>query len=118
MGFATVAEKAPVDRFVFFLAAGLWILALWVAGTVLGALLAGRMEPEVIAALRFSGVLFLALLLLLVVGNTSMGHAPWIVSALTAMAAGQALPLSLGFLAGVAAGSGIIWFGISAGADQ
>lgn len=112
---ATVAEKAPVDRFVFFVCAGLWILALWVSGTVLGALLAGRLEPEVIAALRFSGVLFLALLLLLVVRNASMGHAPWVASALTAAAASQMLPLPLGFLAGVAAGSVIFCFGASTG---
>ena len=112
---ATIAEKAPVDRFVYFVSAGLWILVLWVSGTVLGALVAGRLEPEVIAALRFAGVLFLALLLLLVVRTTSIGHVPWIASAMISMAASLVLPLPLGFLMGVAAGSLIAWFRVSEG---
>lgn len=110
---ATISEKAPVDRFVFFVAAGLWILLLWVLGTVLGALIAGQLERDMIAALRFSGVLFLALLLLLVVKNTAMGHAPWIVSALASMVASQVLPLPVAFLVGVVVGASVAWFGAS-----
>ncbi|MBX9651144.1 MAG: AzlC family ABC transporter permease [Xanthobacteraceae bacterium] len=108
---ATIAEKAPVDRFVYFVCAGLWILALWVAGTLLGAVVAGQLEPDMITALRFSGVLFLALLLLLVVQNTSMGHAPWIVSALVSLAGSRLMPLPIAFLIGVTVGSCIAWFG-------
>lgn len=110
---ATISEKAPVDRFVFFVAAGLWILLLWVLGTVLGALIVGQLERDMIAALRFSGVLFLALLLLLVVKNTAMGHEPWIVSALTSMAASWFLPLPAAFLIGVMVGASVAWFGAS-----
>lgn len=110
---ATIAEKAPVDRFVFFVCAGAWILVLWVAGTLLGAVAAGQSEPQTIAALRFAGVLFLALLLLLVVRNTAMGHAPWIGSAVASLAASHLVPLPLAFLTGVAIGSCIAWFGAS-----
>lgn len=110
---ATISEKAPVDRFVFFVCAGIWILVLWVLGTLLGALIAGQLEHEMIAALRFAGVLFLALLLLLVVKNTAMGHAPWIVSALTSMGGSQVLPLPAAFLIGVFFGSLVAWFGAS-----
>ena len=108
---ATIAEKAPVDRFVYFVSAGLWILALWISGTLLGAVAAGQLQPEMITALRFSGVLFLALLLLLVVKNTSMGHAPWIASALVSLAASRFMPLPIAFLIGVTIGSCIAWFG-------
>ena len=108
---ATVAEKEPVDRFVFFVCAGLWILVLWVLGTMSGALVASRLEPQMIAALRFAGVLFLALLLLLVVKNTSMDHGPWIVSALTSVVASHAVPLPAAFLIGVLFGSLMAWFG-------
>jgi predicted branched-subunit amino acid permease len=108
---ATVSETARVDRFVFFVFAGLWILALWTLGTYSGALLATRIEPRLIAALGFAGVLFLVLLVLLVVRNTAMGHLPWIVAALVSMAASSALPLPLGFLAGVSAGAVVAWFG-------
>lgn len=110
---ATIAEKAPVDRFVYFVAAGAWILVLWVTGTLFGAILAGQFEPQTIAALRFAGVLFLGLLLLLVVKNTSMGHAPWIASALASLAASRLAPLPLAFLIGVTIGSCIAWFGAS-----
>ena len=110
---ATIAEKAPVDRFVFFVCAGIWILVLWVSGTLLGAVVAGQLEPKMITALRFSGVLFLALLLLLVVKNTSMGHAPWIASMLASLAASRLVPLPLAFLIGVTVGSCIAWFGAS-----
>ena len=102
---ATIAEKAPVDRFVYFISAGLWILALWVSGTLLGAVVAGQLEPDMITALRFSGVLFLALLLLLVVKNTSMGHTPWIAAALASLAASRFMPLPIAFLIGVTVGS-------------
>jgi predicted branched-subunit amino acid permease len=108
---ATIAEKAPVDRFVYFVSAGIWILVLWVSGTLLGAVIAGQLEPQTIAALRFSGVLFLALLLLLVVKNTSIGHAPWIASALVSLAVSRLVPLPLAFLIGVTVGSCIAWFG-------
>jgi 4-azaleucine resistance transporter AzlC len=112
---ATISEKAPVDRFVYFVFAGIWILVLWVMGTLLGALMASQLEPQLIAALRFAGVLFLALLLLLVTKSTSAGHAPWIVSALTSMGASHVLPLPLGFLIGVSFGALVAWFGASGG---
>ena len=112
---AVIAETAPVDRFIYFVFAGLWILVLWVSGAVLGAVIAGQFEQEVFAALRFAGVLFLVLLILLLVKNTSMGHAPWMVSALTSMAASLAAPLPVGFLIGVLAGSFVAWFGASRG---
>jgi predicted branched-subunit amino acid permease len=110
---ATIAEKAPVDRFIYFVGAGIWILVLWVSGTLLGAVVASQLEPQTTTALRFSGVLFLALLLLLVVKNTSMGHAPWIASALVSLAASRLVPLPLAFLIGVTVGSCIAWFGAS-----
>lgn len=107
---ATISEKATVDRFSYFVCAGVWILLLWVSGTLLGAVLAGSFEQEVIAALRFAGVLFLALLLLLVVKNTSMGHVPWIASALISMSTSQYVPLPFAFLLGVSIGAIIAWF--------
>lgn len=108
---ATISEKAPVDRFFFFVSAGIWILALWVLGTLSGALLASQFEPQMIAVLRFAGVLFLGLLLLLVVRNTTMGHLSWIVSALTSAVASQVLSLPFAFLIGVSIGALVAWFG-------
>jgi predicted branched-subunit amino acid permease len=107
---ATISEKEPVDRFVFFVFAGAWILVLWMLGTLSGALAATQLEPDLIAALRFVGVLFLALLLLLVAKNASTGHAPWIASALTSMGASWVLPLPLCFLIGVSVGALVAWF--------
>jgi len=112
---ATVAENKPVDRFAFFIAAGLWILTLWTGGALVGALAATDLPLDAIQALRFAGVLFLALLLLLVVRNTAMGHLPWAAAALASFAASQALPLPAAFLAGVAAGAVVAWRGQAKG---
>lgn len=106
---ATIAEREFVDRYWFFVCAGFWILLLWVLGTLLGAILAGNLERETMVALRFAGVLFLALLLLLVVRNTSMSHIPWVASAMASLAASQIMPLFLAFLLGVATGATIAW---------
>ncbi len=102
---ATIAETRAVDRFPFFVGAGSWILLLWVIGTIAGTLIAGALDPAMLSALRFSGVLFLGLLLLLVVDKTGMPHSPWILSAAAAGIASLALPLSLAFAVGVVAGA-------------
>jgi 4-azaleucine resistance transporter AzlC len=106
---ATIAEKEDVDRFWYFVCAGVWILLLWVLGTLSGAVIAGSLDRDVILALRFAGILFLALLLLLVVGNTSMGHGAWVASALTSLAGSQFAPLPIAFIAGVTVGATIAW---------
>jgi 4-azaleucine resistance transporter AzlC len=108
---ATIAETARVDRLVYFVSAGAWILALWTLGTLAGAIVAGQLDPQTISALGFSGVIFLTLLLLLVVKNTSMGHAPWIVASLISVVSSWFWPLSVGFLLGVAGGALAGWFG-------
>ena len=107
---ATIAEKQPVDRFSFFVSAGLWILLLWVLGTLAGAVVAESLSAELITSLRFAGVLFLSLLLLLVVGNTSMGHFPWIASALSALGTSLFLPSWFAFMVGVSVGATVAWF--------
>jgi predicted branched-subunit amino acid permease len=108
---ATTAERSAVDRFSFFVSAGLWILALWVSGTVSGGLIAGRLEPDLIVALRFAGILFLTLLLLMVVKSTAMGHWPWIAAASTSLLGSRYLPMPLAFLTGVLSGLAVAWFG-------
>ena len=110
---ATTAERSSVDRFSFFVSAGLWILALWVLGTVSGGLIAGRLEPDLIVALRFAGILFLTLLLLMVVKSTAMGHWPWIAAAATSLLASRYLPMPIAFLTGVLSGVAVAWFGRS-----
>jgi predicted branched-subunit amino acid permease len=107
---ATTAERSSVDRFSFFVSAGLWILALWVLGTVSGSLIAGRLEPDLIVALRFAGILFLALLLLMVVKSTAMGHWPWIAAASTSLLGSRYLPMPMAFLIGVLLGVAVAWF--------
>lgn len=107
---ATISETRQIDRFPFFVGAGMWVLFLWGLGTYLGTVVAGALSDELIASLRFSGVLFLALLLLLVVQNTRMGHGPWLVSAVIALAVSYLLPLPAAFLIGVTAGVCFIWF--------
>lgn len=114
---ATISEKEPVDRFVYFVFAGAWILVLWVLGTVAGSLVAGQFEPHLIASLKFSGVLFLTLLLLLVVRNASMGHKPWITSALISTTVSQVLPLPLSLLIGVSMGTLVAWFSANRGTE-
>ncbi|MEA2943361.1 MAG: hypothetical protein QOD09_3890 [Bradyrhizobium sp.] len=108
---ATTAERSAVDRFVFFVSAGLWILALWVAGTVAGGLIASRLEPDLVVALRFAGILFLTLLLLMVVKSTAIGHWPWIAAASTSLLASRYFPMPLAFLTGVLSGVAVAWFG-------
>jgi 4-azaleucine resistance transporter AzlC len=108
---ATTAERSAVDRFVFLVSAGLWILALWVAGTIAGGLIASRLEPDLLAALRFAGVLFLTLLLLMVVNSTTIGHWPWIAAAATSLLGSRYLPMPIAFLAGVLSGVAVAWFG-------
>lgn len=108
---ATTAERSAVDRLVFLVSAGLWILALWVSGTVAGGLIAGRLEPDLIVALRFAGILFLTLLLLMVVKSAAMGHWPWIIAASASLLGSRYLPMPLAFLTGVLAGVAVAWFG-------
>jgi predicted branched-subunit amino acid permease len=108
---ATTAETSAVDRFSFFVSAGLWILALWVAGTGAGGLIAGRLEPDLLVALRFAGILFLTLLLLMVVNSTAVGHWPWIAAASTSLLASRYLPMPIAFLTGVLSGVAVAWFG-------
>jgi predicted branched-subunit amino acid permease len=110
---ATTAERSAVDRFFFFVSAGLWILALWVLGTVSGGLIAGGLEADLIVALRFAGILFLTLLLLMVVKSTAMGHWPWIAAASTSLLGSRYLPLPIAFLTGVLFGVAVAWFGRS-----
>lgn len=107
---ATTAERSVVDRFCFLVSAGVWILALWVAGTVAGGLIAGRLESDLIIALRFAGILFLTLLLLMVVKSTAMGHWPWIAAASTSLLGSRYLPMPLAFLTGVLSGLAVAWF--------
>src|SRR3954452_9733797 len=108
---ATTAERSAVDRFVFFVSAGLGMLALWVSGTVAGGLIASRLEPDLIVALRVAGTLFLTLLLLMVVKSTAMGHWPWIAAASTSLLASRYFPMPLAFLTGVPFGVAVAWFG-------
>jgi predicted branched-subunit amino acid permease len=108
---ATIAETSAVDRFVFLVSAGLWILALWVAGTIAGGLIAGRLEPDLLVALRFAGVLFLTLLLLMVVKSTATRHWPWIAAASASLLGSRYLPMPIAFLAGVLSGVAVAWFG-------
>jgi 4-azaleucine resistance transporter AzlC len=107
---ATTAERSAVDRFVFLVSAGLWILALWVSGTVAGGLIAARLEPDLIVALRFAGILFLTLLLLMVVKSTAIGHWPWLAAASTSLLASRYFPIPLAFLTGVLSGVAVAWF--------
>jgi predicted branched-subunit amino acid permease len=97
------------ERLPFFIGAGAWVLFLWAAGTMLGTAVAGLFDGDTIASLRFSGVLFLALLLLLVVRNAKMGHYPWLVSMIVSLIAHQFLPLPLTFLIGMSAGAAFAW---------
>src|SRR3954447_5671947 len=110
---ATTAERSAVDRLVFFVSAGLWILALWVSGTVAGGLIAARLESDLVVALRFAGTLFLTLLLLMVVKSTAMGHWPWIAAASTSLLGSRYFPMPLAFLTGVLFGIAVAWFGRS-----
>lgn len=107
---ATVSERRKLDFFPFFVGGGVWVLSWWAAGTFFGTLIAGAVSDALIASLRFSGVLFLALLLLLVVRNARIGHAPWMISAVVALAGSSVLPLALAFLLGVGAGGIFAWF--------
>lgn len=102
---STVGEGRALDRFPFFVGGGLAVLLLWMAGAALGAAIAGVFAPEVLTALRFSGALFLILLLLLVVRNTGQDHRLWLISGATAAAASLLLPLALAFLVGVVVGA-------------
>lgn len=115
---ATIAEKQCVNRFWFFVSAGLWILAFWVLGTLLGAAVAGGGDRSLIVALKFAGVLFLTLLLLLVIKTTAVGHSPSITAALASMAASLLMPLPFAFLVGVAFGATIAWVRDRGGRDD
>ena len=110
---ATTAERSFVDRFSFFVSAGLWILALWVLGTVAGGLIAGRLEPDLIVALKFAGILFLALLLLMVVKSNAMSHWPWMIAASASLLGSRYLPMPIAFLIGVLLGVAVAWFSSS-----
>ncbi len=114
---ATVTETRTIDKYPFFIGAGAWVLLLWIVGTITGTLVAGALDPAMLSALRFSGILFLGLLLLLVVDKTGMRHAPWMLSAASAWIASLALPLSLAFTVGVVTG-GALAFAIERPSDE
>lgn len=114
---ATIAEHRHVHRFTYFVSVGLCILLFWVAGTLVGVLGAGLIDEELIASLRFSGVLFLFLLLLLVVRNTRFSHVPWVAASGATLIASLFVPLAVAFIVGVACGARIAWRQNEGGAD-
>lgn len=104
---ATVSETSSVDRSIFFVGAGAWILLLWVLGTMAGVGIAGFLGSALIAELRFSGILFLGLLLLLVASKSAVGRLPWIVSGMTAATVSLVLPLWMAYLIALGIGAGL-----------
>lgn len=106
---ATVASRRSGDKFVFFVGGGLWIVTLWCAGTFVGAFFAEFVALDLIASLRFAGVLFLVLLLLLVERATRIGHLPWLVSAISSIAISTTAPLPVAFLTGTVIGAVVAW---------
>ena len=107
---ATVSETSSVDRSIFFVGAGAWILLLWVLGTLAGVGIAGFLGSALIAELRFSGILFLGLLLLLVASKSAVGRVPWIVSGITAAIVSLVTPLWIAYLIALGIGAGLAVF--------
>ena len=104
---ATIAERRPLDRFAFFVGAGLWTWSLWLIGTTLGALLAGLADPALLARLPFTGMLFLILLLLMVTRAARLAVLPWLVAGAVSALAVQVVALEAAVLIAVAVGGGL-----------
>jgi len=101
-----MGEPDPRARYLAFVAAGLWIVSNWTVGTALGHAGAAWLPLAMLDALRASGTVFLAILLVAItrtVAASRVGH--WLVAGLVSAAVSLAVPLSWAFLIGFAAGS-------------
>jgi predicted branched-subunit amino acid permease len=90
----------------YFLGSGLVMFAAWLGGTILGVALSGLIDGDIISALSFAGVIFLALMMALIAKGQGMSWLPWFTTAAVALLldAGSVSPTATLFLA-VASGA-------------
>jgi predicted branched-subunit amino acid permease len=69
----------------YFLGSGLVMFAAWLSGTTLGVVLSGLIGSDIISALGFAGVIFLALMMALIAKGQGMWWLPWSTTAAVAL---------------------------------
>jgi predicted branched-subunit amino acid permease len=69
----------------YFLGSGLVMFAAWLSGTILGVALSGLIDADIISALGFAGVIFLALMMALIAKGQGMRWLPWFTTAAVAL---------------------------------
>lgn len=98
----TMGASHVRHRAAYYLGTSSPLYILWVAGTALGVLVAGMLDPVTAAALAFSGMVFLAIIIGIVLRGIDAPRLPMVVSAVSAvlldgtMGAGPATLMAIG----------------------
>ncbi len=78
-------ERGRAELTAFFCGSSMTLYVSWMVGVLLGNLLPEMLDPVTVAAIGFGGVIFLALVLVLLAKNPVGPRLPWAVSALVAV---------------------------------
>jgi|GEM_PF-552144 len=102
-------------RAAYFLGTSAPLYGLWVAGTMVGVIAAGMLDPVTAAALAFSGMVFLAIIIGIVIRGIDAPRLPMAVAAIAAVLLdgkvepGAAVLLAIGAGALVAVAGAFLW---------
>lgn len=101
-----MSETDPRARFIAFVSAGMWIVFNWIVGTGTGHAFAGLLPINILEAVRLSGTVFLAILLIAVTRNVASARvAHWAIAGMTTAVASLVVPVSIAFVIGFGVGA-------------
>ncbi len=101
--------KQPYDPLGYLVGGGLALYATWIVGTIVGATFTNILTAEMVKALEFAGVLFIAMIMMTVAKGNTKNWLPWTIAGIAAVAltkagAHPAAVMILATLAGTIAG--------------
>lgn len=98
-------HKGRQELTAFFCGSSLTLYVSWMVGVAAGIALPDLLDPVTIAAIGFGGVIFLALVLVMLARNRIGPRLPWIVSGAAAIGLSHVAPPHLVLLCAVSAGA-------------
>ena len=101
--------KRSHDPLGYMVGGGLALYTTWIVGTIIGATFTNILTADMVAALKFAGILFIAMIMMTVAKDNGRHWLPWTISGLAAVAltlaeAHPAAIMILSVLAGILAG--------------
>ncbi len=100
-------HKGRADLTAFYCGSSLTLYVSWMVGVAVGNSLPDLLDPVTVKAIGFGGIIFLALVLVILTKNRIGPRVPWIVSAVTAIILSRFAPPHLVLLGAVGAGAAV-----------